>query len=623
MAALAIPIVVLGSLYILNEQEKKREGFIEEQEKLKEEETFISGDATKRQKQKDPFIGNAKEGFTNYNTRKLDDFGEQNANLVNSYNNSNQHTDKFFVQQTKNMLTEEGENMASNKFKSMNGQELDLNNFKHNNMKPFFGAKIRGATSDFNNTESILDSKTGFGSQQFSKSEQAPLFKPDEHTNFQNGTPNNSDFFQSRVNESMKMSNVTLWEQQRVAPGLNLGYGKQDEKGFNTGGTEGTGGFNNSMMARESWMPKSVDDLRVANNQKQSFDLNGHQGPAISSIKSQGPNDRIGKIEKHLPEKYYEAGPTRWFTTTGIEQAPPIRSTQVIPMENRIDSTREYYGAGGQRQTTYTNPDYEESKKINLSSLPISNATLEGQGSANPNDYGVTGYNVLPNNRTTDRDEVQFGGVYGMAKAVIAPIMDMLNPTRKVNVIGNLRQSGNVNGLLSTGHMFNEHDKTKVTNREMTTGKIGLNHVNVQAQSHRGDGYQVTKHQNYNNQRTTTNQQHIGVGSSQGQGVRTYNAAYAQQNNVNKTYELHANQGNMSLFNHDNNVEIKRDEGLFNNNRGNVAQGGPNIIPSTEFMGQVNGIQTYDNTFNNARMDQSLLTAFKNNPYTKSLSSVA
>ena len=34
-------------------------------------------------------------------------------------------------------------------------------------------------------------------------------------------------------------------------------------------------------------------------------------------------------------------------------------------MENRIDSTREYYGAGGQAQTTYTNPDYDESKQIN------------------------------------------------------------------------------------------------------------------------------------------------------------------------------------------------------------------------------------------------------------------
>ena len=140
MAALAIPIVVLGSLYILNEQEKKKEGFIEEQEKLKEEETFISGDANKNKKQ--PFVANNKEGFSNYNTRKLDDFGQQNTNLVNSYNNSNQHTDKFFVQQSKNMLTEEGETMATNKFKSKNGQELDLNNFKHNNMKPFLVQKF-------------------------------------------------------------------------------------------------------------------------------------------------------------------------------------------------------------------------------------------------------------------------------------------------------------------------------------------------------------------------------------------------------------------------------------------------------------------------------------------------
>ena len=121
-------------------------------------------------------------------------------------------------------------------------------------------------------------------------------------------------------------------------------------------------------------MPKNVDELRVANNQKESFDLIGHQGPAISAIKVQG---QIGKIEKHLPEKYHEVGPTRWFTTTGAEQAPAIRPTQVIPMENRIDTTREYYGGGGQAQTTYVNSEIEESKRQGLGPLPFSNATLE------------------------------------------------------------------------------------------------------------------------------------------------------------------------------------------------------------------------------------------------------
>ena len=85
-------------------------------------------------------------------------------------------------------------------------------------------------------------------------------------------------------------------------------------------------------MARDAWMPKSVDDLRAENKPKTSFDLDGHQGPALHPIKMTGPNNKIGVIEKHLPDKSYESGPNRWFTTTGVEQAPPIRSTQLIPM---------------------------------------------------------------------------------------------------------------------------------------------------------------------------------------------------------------------------------------------------------------------------------------------------
>ena len=610
MAAIAIPIVVLGSLYIMNEQEKKKEAFVEEVQDTKQSEQFFNLNSEKK-----------REGMANYNTRKLDDFSKQTSNSINSYNNANQHTDKYFMQQSQNTLNREQENSIPNQVSLMNGERVDLNTFKHNNMQPYFGAKIRGATSDLNNIEAIMDNKQGYGSQHFSKSEQAPLFKPDENTNTQFGMQNNSDFFQSRMNESMKMSNVTLWEQQRVGPGLNLGYGSQNKEGFNNGGVEGSGGFNAGMISRETWMPKNVDDLRVDNNPKMTFDLNGHEGPALSAIKAQGT---IGKVEKHLPEKYYEAGPTRWFTTTGAEKNPPIRSTQVIPMENRIDTTREYYGAGGSNgQTTYTNPEYEESKKQGLGSLPISNATATGQNFANQNDYGVKGYNILPNNRVTDKNQPEMGGVYGMAKAVIAPLMDVLNPTRKENVIGNLRQTGNVNGLNPTGHIFNQNDKTKVTNREMTTGKINLNYVNVQAPNHRGDAYQVTQHQNYDNQRTTTNQQYIGNGSAQNHGLRTYNAEYAQQNNVNKTYELHPNQGSMSLFNNHNNSTTTRNENIMKNNRNNVPNGGPSLIPSAEFMGEMNGIQTYDHNFNNARMDESLLSAFKNNPYTKSLSSVA
>jgi nucleoside diphosphate kinase len=610
MAALAIPIVLLGSIYILSEQEKKE---VHTQNniaaKILANDFFTEGQLT------------APEGFTNYNNTNIDNLIAMKNDSINNYNNQNQQTDKFFVANSTNIIREPPRNINL-----MSGQQTNTSDFKHSNMQPFYGAKIRGSLDDINLTESILDSKQGSGSQINSKAEIAPLFSPYDNVNLPNGTPNNSDFFQSRINESMKMSNVTLWEQQRVGPGLNLGYGSQNSSGLNSGGVEGSHGFNSGMMARESWLPKSVDNLRVDTNPKISYNLDGHQGPAIYPIKMQGPNTKIGVVEKHLPDKSYESGPTRWFTTTGVEQAPPIRSTQVIPMENRISTTREYYGATSNTEAgraSYIKQDFEDSKKQTLSELPIINASASGKNSANPNDYGYNSYNFFNNNRTTDREPPDFGGIYGMAKASFAPILDIFRQTRKEDTIGNLRQTGNVNGLTPTGHLFNINDKTKVTNREMTTNKIDMNFVNVQGQNNNGNAYQVTQHQNYDNQRTTTSTEYIGSGNACGSGLRPYNNAYAQQNNVNKSYESRTNQGSMNLFNNHNNSTTSRNESLLQQNRGHVNNGGPNVTPSVDFIGQMNGMQSYDINFNNSRMDESLLSAFKNNPYTKSLTSVA
>ena len=177
-------------------------------------------------------------------------------------------------------------------------------------------------------------------------------------------------------------------------------------------------------------------------------------------------------------------------------------------------------GATSSGKTHLCSSTYEESKKQNLGGLPISNASATGQNFANQNDYSVQSYKLLPNNRTTDQAAPEMGGIYGMAKAAIAPLLDILQPTRKENAIGNLRESGNVNGAARTGHIYNEYDKTKTTNREMTTNKIDMNYVNIQGQHHR-TGYQTEEYQPVQNQRDTTNQEYIsdpGV-TSTGPGV--------------------------------------------------------------------------------------------------------
>ena len=104
----------------------------------------------------------------------------------------------------------------------------------------------------------------------------------------------------------------------------------------------------------------------------------------------------------------------------------------------------------------------------------------------------------------------------------------------------------------------------------------------------------------------------------------TYNAAYNQRNNVNKSYKNRPNQGGTQIFNQQTNIQISRKDSDRDNNRMWVINGGPNAIPSRETHGHVNPGQTYNDEKQNCdRLNPDLLSAFKSNPYTKSLNSWA
>ena len=63
----------------------------------------------------------------------------------------------------------------------LTGAPINKNDFKHNNMVPFFGSKVRGATVDRNVSEGIMDHLQGSGSQYKRKTERAPLSFPLPH----------------------------------------------------------------------------------------------------------------------------------------------------------------------------------------------------------------------------------------------------------------------------------------------------------------------------------------------------------------------------------------------------------------------------------------------------------
>ena len=600
MAEVAIPLIALGGMYMMSNQNKK-EGF-----------TNMTN-----QKNALPYV-NPPTPPINYPT--LSDVSKEN---VKYYPNPNQTTDKFYKDDLYKRVNEQNPNFGvsgnSRPIASLTGEVMNQDCFKHNNMVPFFGAKIKGASTNFDVSEGILDNLQGQGSQIYKKQEIAPLFKPQENLQYANGAPNMSDFYQSRVNPAMRMANVKPWEEQRVAPALNKGFG-----------TEGSAGFNSGMEAREQWLPRTVDQLRVDTNPKLTFNLEGHQGPATAYVKNSGSIQTQGKVEKNLPDSYYEVGPDRWFTTTGLEKAQTARGIEILQDVNRTSTTEEYFGVGAVKdgEATYVAGAYEPSKRPELQIEQIPRANASGMFTPTIADYGSQSYRNLPNNRSTTRAPVNLGIVNGIMKAVVSPFLDILRPSRKENVIGNLRPSGNMGAIVPNNVIYNPGDRTKTTIREMTENKLDFNHLNVQGQGQDSNGYQVEQYRNIDQQRDTTSGSYSGnAGPSIYNANMSYEAEYAQHNNVNKTSINRPNQGGNQIFNQNDNISIHKRDCDRDNNRWWVRSPGSTHVttatPSVESFGHLNVPQRYNYGIECERINPDILTAFKNNPYTQSLQSWA
>jgi len=541
---------------------------------------------------------------------------------VNQYNGGSVYTDKYFNPNQNDTIVSSysslptgptNQNNSGNPsytktpYYSLTGDKVDSSYFKHDNMVPYFGGHIRSRNLNANVNESTLDNYQGQGSQIFSKVEQSPLFSPGEHYNYAYGAPNNNDFYQSRVNPSLRMANVKPFEDQKVAPGLGLGYT-----------TDGQGGFNSGMAAREMWLPKSVDELRVNNHQKSSeHGMLGHEGPAISNITYRGDH---APVNKNRQDTVFEMGQERLFTTLGVETAPTSRAITIEKHMNRPETHASYAGgAGAQVDGTYNSGEYMDSKHMDLGPVPYGVATSKTVGT--DADYERKSKYAYPNNRTANDQGDYFGAVGGAIGAVIAPLLDVLRPSRKENTIGNLRPYENAHTRNSSSYLFNPADRLGTTIRETTENNRYINGVNA---NQHGGGYLSTPYQPIHNERDTTNIYYAG-GSSAADGAklpRTYDAEYNQRNNDIKASTIDGRMvpGKMDLFNADISMRNKSTDQMLKNNRAITATDGPKQYYSPEQMGtKTTGDQSLYQNIQIDRNSPEILDALKQNPYNLSI----
>ena len=614
---LAIPLIALGGLYVVSKQQRHdneldmTEGFEDTlpntnipNKNYPTEYPIVDSELTETEKLT---VDNHYNGST-YTDKYFKPENRKGNHILGNLENTLQNQQERTVPQIR-----QHENVNNSlEYTSLSGEQVNGNYFAHNNMTPFFGATNKARNiNNSNQNESILDTYLGKGSQHIEKKEQAPLFAPNDNYQWAYGTPNQSDFMQSRVNPSSKISNVLPFEQEKIAPGIGLGAG-----------TEGSHGFNAGMMNRETWMPKTVDEMRVKTNTKASgVGLFGHEGPAVSNIKEMGT---IGKLEKNRPERSFELGHDRVMTTTGLEKGVTLRPIQEDRFTNRPETTTSYTGvAGAESQGTFIEGEYMPSKHVDLGEVPISVANAVGKGGPTDADYGVKSQVLYNNNRTANNQNDYFGAVGGAIGSVISPLLDVLRPSRKENTIGTLRPYQNASTRVTQSYVFNPADRPAPTIRETTENSKF--HLNSGTNEMNKGGYSVANVQPVANNRMNQSDYFYAGNASAGDGTheaRPYDAEYRQRNNDIKSSTIDGRlvKGGMSLMNNNVNYTTKDATQNLEVNRQNAPVYSIQP-PSADTMGRLQGKQYFPSEMENKRNQSEILSSLKKNPYALSITS--
>jgi hypothetical protein len=484
-----------------------------------------------------------------------------------------------------------------NVFIDLAGREVSTTDYT-NRMVPFLGKSknIGNSLTNYNQSENVLDNLTGSGSNQLRKTENAPLFKPEESLQFTHGVPVQTDYLQERMYQSKSMNNVKPFQEQRVAPGINQGYT-----------TTGSGGYNSGMEYRHTWQDKTVDELRAANKPKESYSLLNHEGPAQTRIQNLGIE---GKMEKHLPDRFYTNTPDRYFVTKGSETAPTARAIQTTHNETRTETTKEYQGIPGNAGVCapMKHGMYRADTRQQLPVLDV----LPSQGPISQNNLSSLNYQILPNNRSMINHE-PMGVIGSLVSALTAPLKDIIKPTRKEELV-EMSRVGNLGSFIPNAPVpETEVQKTIKQGTMFSPLELGARpFVKVT------DGaYMVSDQQPVSNERDTTNHSYAGSASSILPQQRVYDTYHTPSGD--KTVHGRQANGNIQVFTPTINQTVT-------SNRSNMHEhyiGVPQISKVMAGPDQFNMTRMPNQYNESSRIEPSLLDAFKQNPYTHKIGSVA
>lgn len=317
---------------------------------------------------------------------------------------------------------------------SLSGQKIASQDFKHNNMQPFYGGRIKQNIAPSLN-QSRLDMYNGGGSTQIKKREVENMFET-SRAPYGNpyGMEDNTDFFQSRIQDPISRNGERPFDPVHVGPALGEKYG-----------ITGKGGFN-QLEVNEIMRPKTVDELRVATNPKNTYDTPVVPGAHFIGIGA----DSAGEVRKYRPDRFYvdETG-ERFFVTTGDLIKETTRPVQVLPHTARPETSVAYGGIAGSQDygQSYVSGSYRTPMTQQYGGTPYRNANMEGYYTkvvdGATSDYGKHSIEIRPNERADTSERVVATNLVPADTGLTTqPFLDDARPTRRGETVGNIRQTG-------------------------------------------------------------------------------------------------------------------------------------------------------------------------------------
>lgn len=318
--------------------------------------------------------------------------------------------------------------------------------FEHSNMVPFISSKQAGGQDSSGSR--VLETYTGTMQYRPAKHEVESFY--DQRQDITTGMPSSTDFAQNRVNPSGLRNGVLPFQQERVGPGIGLGA------------DDGPSGGYQQFEIQEYARPKTVDELRIANNPKISY-----EAPLISG--------QLGRERAVLPviremDDPCEIGPSSFVPNAGPYTKPAVHG-EILPLVTNRGNGAEAYlppastNARGGNYENYTadikREDVEPNRNIFMNPL-LTNGAYNSE-------FVTESFFLPPTLKEVCADRTVADSFMSVPlQALLWPVFAVLNSSKKALALLTKGEITNMNPQLPSKLTLRPTDAVRTTLKETT-----------------------------------------------------------------------------------------------------------------------------------------------------------